>query len=238
MFKSTITALFLLISIAAFSQSGEPAMQSKDKQPTARQIFSNHYAFKYQAALRYNDYRVAKDALYSLLVENPQNDSILYSLSAVYFQLQQYASAALTANDLTARNPNHTGGLEIAANSLENLGAKDKALDKYESLYLNTDDYQVLYKIAFLQYELGRYQESITNADILLAKKETEEMNAVFTENNEQKEYPIKVALLNLKGLINKAQGNAATAKDFFQQALAIAPEFALAKENLAELEK
>lgn len=238
MLRSTLTALIILVSTFAFAQSGEPTPQSKEKQPTARQVFSNHYAFKYQAALRYNDYRVAKDALYSLLVENPKNDSILYSLSAIYFQMQQYASAALTANDLSARNPEHVGALEIAANSLENLGAKDKALEKYESLYLQTDNYQILYKVAFLQYELGRYKESLTNADILLSKKETEEMNAVFNEDNEQKEYPIKVALLNLKGLINKEQGNTATAKDFFQQALTIAPEFLLAKENLASLEK
>mgnify|MGYP001052191222 CR=1 FL=1 len=238
MLKSKLTLFFILITSLAFAQNEDSTTQSEEKPQTARQVFSNHYAFKYQAALRYNDYRVAKDALYSLLVENPQNDSILYSLSAIYFQMQQYASAALSANDLTSRNPDHTGGLEIAANSLENLGARDKALDKYESLYLKTDDYQVLYKIAFLQYELGRYPESLTNADILLAKKETEEMNAVFSENEAQKEYPIKVALLNLKGLINKAQGNTATAKDFFQQALEIAPEFALAKENLASLEK
>ncbi|MTI22572.1 tetratricopeptide repeat protein [Fulvivirga sp. RKSG066] len=240
MLRSILVTALVLVAFLTSAQDKEVGqLQSKEKQPTARQIFSSHYAFKYQAALRYNDYRVAKDALYSLLVENPQNDSILYSLSALYFQMQQYASAALTSNDLVTRNENHIGGLEVNANSLEQLGAKDKALDKYESLYLLTDEVQVLYKIAFLQYELGRYAESMTNADILLGKKELEEMSAVFqTTSSEQKEYPIKVALYNLKGLVYQEQGDKAKAKEFYNKALEIAPDFAMAKENLASVDK
>jgi len=239
MLRSFLSILVLCVVVGANAQEEKPKQDNAPKQSTARQVFSTHNAYKYQAALRYNDYAVAKNALYSLLIENPQNDSILYSLSALYYQMQQFASAALTANDLIARNSEHVGALDIAASSLEKLGAKDKALDNYETLYLKTDDIQVLYKIAFLQYELGRYAESKTNVDILLGKEGLEEMSAVYnTTDNQQKEYPIKVALLNLKGLISQEQGDKTKAKEYFNEALAIAPDFALAKENLDALNK
>ncbi len=233
--KMRYLGLVLFLSLTSGAWCQEEAAQP----PTASQIFSSHYARTYQAALRYNDYGVAKQALYSLLVENPQNDSILYSLSLLYIQSQQYASAVLSANDILAVKSDHTGALEIAAISYENLGLKDKALDNYETLYLNTDDYQTLYKIAFLQFDLSKYTEAKTNVDILMTKKETEELKSVYTlANNEQKEFPIKVALLSLKGMILKAEGDKDGAKKHFDDALAIAPDFELAKENLANLDK
>ncbi|MGD1959638.1 MAG: tetratricopeptide repeat protein [Fulvivirga sp.] len=216
--------------------------QEQDVQPqqmTASQIFSSHYARTYQAAIRYNDYNVAKHALYNMLVENPQNDSILYSLALIYVQGQQYASAVLSANDILTLKPGHTGALEIAAISYENLGIKDKALSNYESLYLNTEDYNTLYKMAFLQYDMSKYTEAKTNVDILLGKKETEELKSVYTlASNEQKEFPIKVSLITLKGMISAASGDKALAKKFYDEALALAPDFELAQKQIAELEK
>jgi len=239
MTKLLLSGFLLITSLGVINAQEGTGNTQPQKQATAGQIFTNHHAKTYQLALRYNDYQTAKDALYDLFVENPNNDSILFSLSNIYFQMQQYASAALTANDIIARNPDHLGALEISATSLENLGARDKALDAYESLYLKSDDVQVLYKIAFLQFELQRYAESLTNADILLGKKELDGLTVVFnTEDQKQKEYPIKVALHNLKGSIYKAQNNNEKAKEFFQKALEIAPDFKLAKDNLASLDK
>lgn len=230
--KFSILVSLVLLSIASIAQD-KPAQN----QPSAGQVLSLHYARTYQAGMRYNDYDIAKHALYNILVENPQNDSIMFSLSLLYFQMQNYASAALTAKDVMTLNPEHLSAMEVAAISYENLGVKDKALETYESLYLKTDDVQTLYKMAFLQYELKSYAESKTNADILLNKKEIAELKAVFDEGDDkQTEYPIKVALLNLKGLIAQAQGDKKTAEALYQQALGISPDFQMAKDNLASL--
>lgn len=232
--KFSILATLFLLSVSSIAQD-KPAQN----QPTSGQILATHYARTYQAGMRYNDYDIAKHALYNILVEYPQNDSILFSLSYLYFQSQNYASAALTAQDVMALNPNHLGAMEVAAISFESLGVKDKALEAYESLYLKTDDVQSLYKMAFLQYETKSYAESKTNADILLNKKGIEELKASFDEGNGvQKEYPIKVALLNLKGLVAQAQGDTKTAESLYNQALAISPDFKMAKDNLASLKK
>ena len=45
----------------------------------------------------------------------------------------------------------------------------------------------------------------------------------------------MKVALFNLKGLLALDQGDKVNAKKYFEQALAIAPDFALAKDGLAK---
>lgn len=237
--KRLLVLIFIAASFNYSSAQTEQQPPAQQKAPTVQQIFSNHYSRTYQAAIRYNDYAMAKNALYNLLVENPQNDSILFSLSVLYFQNQQYASAAITANDVIAMNPNNTGALEVSAKSLENLGALDKALESYETLYLKTDDYETLYQIAFLQYQLKRYGESLTNADILLGKKQADELTVNYqVSEQEQKDFPIKVALLNLKGLISEGQGDNAKAKSFYNEALKLAPDFPLAKANLERINK
>ena len=198
-----------------------------------------HYSNVYQRAMRYNDFNVAKHAMYNLVSLYPQNDSLLFSLSFLYFQMQQYASSALTARDVLSLNPDHTGAMEISALSLSELGARDKAIEAYEQLYMNNNSFETLYQLTFLQYEIERYNESLTNVNILLSKKEAEELTVNFSvSENEQKEYPIKAALLNLKGLIYQKQGNTAEARKFYNEALAISPDFPLAKENLAALDK
>lgn len=227
------------MTMVTMAWSQETAQPENPKPPTAGQVLSMHYARTYQVAIRYNDYDMAKNALYNLYVENPQNDSILFSLSALYLQSGQYASAVLSAQDVLKMKPQHTGAMEISAVSYENLGLKDKALANYESLYLQTDDYETLYKMAFLQYDLKKMNESKTNIDILLSENTGPDQTVVFDAgNNEQKEYPIKVALLNLKGLIAKSQGDKAAAKKLFEEALGIAPDFPLAKQNLAKIDE
>ncbi len=231
-----VILLAAIMSLPSFGQE-TPEQQEQKKPLTAAQILVIHAAKKYQLAMRYNDLDGAKNALYSILAENPANDSVLYSLSYLYLEQGQFASAAISAKDLNSLNPENIGALEILGISYENLGLQDKALEAYEDLYFKTSDYQTLYKVAFLQFQTGKYGESMTNADILLGKPEADQLKTVFnTTDNQQKEFPIRVALLNLKGLNAKAQGNMADAKKYFEEALAVAPDFALAKENLNSL--
>lgn len=234
--KNILLVLTVMISSAVYGQDQPSAEQ---QQPTAGQVLSMHYYRTYQAGIRYNDFGVAKQALYNIIVENPQNDSILYSLSLLYYQSQNYASAALTAQDVLTLNPDNISALEIAAISMNNLGAKERALETYETLYLKTDNYQTLYQMAFLQYELKKFAESKTNADILMNKTEAAELKASYNDaNGNPIEYPIKVALWNLKGLIAQEEGDKSSAEKFYNEALAISPDFQLAKDNLAALKK
>lgn len=199
--------------------------------------FVQHYAMKYATAVQWSDYEVAKDALYDLIVLNPGNDSLIYDLAIFYYQNQKYPSAVLVSQELLKRNPKNTGALEIAAAGYESLGVADKSLQSYESLYLLNNNSATLYKMAFLQYRLKRYKECLTSADILMSGKDAETMKITYSDaQNKTKEYSLKVALLNLKGMVAQDQGDKINAKKFYDQALALAPDFALAKDNLSKL--
>jgi tetratricopeptide (TPR) repeat protein len=192
----------------------------------------------YNRAIKYNDVNMAVNALFNLTVMEPQNDSLLFSLAYLYFEDQKYFSAVLTLNDVILLNPDNISALEMKAVSLERIGATEKALETYESLYLKSDDnLNYLYKVAVFQYDLKRFNESKTNIDILLSKSEADEINYIFAaEDNQEQEIPMRASLHNLKGLIAKDSGNLDEAKKQFSIALEISPEFYLAKKNLQEL--
>ncbi len=193
-----------------------------------------HYEKKRVVASRWNDFDVAKDVLYDLIIEDPGNDSLIFQLAYLYYENQKYPSSILVGQDLLKRNPKNIQVLELVGMSFEGLSIYDRALQNYESLFLLTNNNSTLYKMAFIQYELKRYQESLTNIDILLSKPEAETLKVVFNSTeNKQKEYTAKVALLNLKGMVYKDQGDKINAKKYFEESLKLAPDFQFAKQNL-----
>jgi tetratricopeptide (TPR) repeat protein len=242
-----IVIIFLIsgLSMAAGAQTQkQPAKAEPAKTPTtqpAKQAVSpltEHFYKKYITALQWSDYEVAKDALYDLIIENPANDSLIFSLAFYYYENEKFASAVLVSQQLLARNPKNIPALEISAVGYEVMGVPDRSLQNYESLYLLTNNVNTLYKMSFLQYDLKRFTECLATIDILLAKPELDALKVTFNDvENKPKEYPMKVSVLNLKGLAVQEQfGDKAAAKKLFEEALAIAPDFVMAKQNLAKV--
>jgi tetratricopeptide (TPR) repeat protein len=247
--RLVLLVVLVLCAMAGYAQKGKPtpakpaenASPKEDAAAISRgvtaQIIVDHYFRKYSFAQRWGDYDVAKDALYDLIAEFPGNDSLIFQLAYFYYENQKHASCAVVCNDLLTRNSRNTAALELSAVSYENLGLKDKALQSYESLFLLTSSNSTLYKMASLQYDLKRYGESLTNSDILLSKPQTDSLKVVFNDaKNNSKEHPLKAAILNLKGLSFKAQGDVPNARKSFEEALKIDPAFEAAKQNLASL--
>jgi tetratricopeptide (TPR) repeat protein len=243
--KHFFLVVLMMSTVAGIAQTTKQPVQKQPTQtkPTTEQakpqinVLTQHYLRKYSVASQWGDMEVAKSALYDLIVENPANDSLLITLAYYYYENQQYAPSLLVNRELLARNPKSTSSLEMAAVSAEALGVKDQSLQNYETLYLLTNHMETLYKIAFLQFDLKRYKESLTNADILLSKPEVTTTKVYFNDvENKPKEYVMKVAVLNLKGMIAQEEGDKVNAKKFFDEALVLAPDFVLAKQSLAKL--
>jgi len=242
--KVSILFFTLAASVAQAQNQGQkpaqkPSQTVAPQNQTQPQVdkLTEHFVRKNSLANRWNDADMARDALYDLIVEYPGNDSLIYALALEYYNSQKYISSVLIAQDLLARNPKNIEVLQMAASGFEALNLNDKALSNYESLYLQNNNSGALYKMAFLQYELKKYVESKTNVDILLTKPDIETMRVTLRDSeNKQKEYPFKVSLLNLKGLLAQQAGDKAGAKKAFEESLALAPDFPLAKQNLAKL--
>lgn len=189
---------------------------------------------KYSRSIMYNDFAVAKDAIYDLIILEPNNSSYLDSLAYMYFEFNQFASAALVGRDALKRNPNNQMILQISAKSLDQLGALDQSLKMYQKLYNVSDDGFVLYEIIQKQYALKKYDDAMINSELLLGKRIVEG-NRVYAEDEEgnEIEVPFKAVIKNLQGMIARGQGDEESAKKYFNSALSLAPNYALAKENL-----
>jgi len=230
-----IKILALVLAMISTNLLAQEAATPAPKDPL--QVKNESDQRVYQMALRYNDTNVAKVKLYELMERNPTNARYGELLATLYFEMEQYASAALIAMDIVESNSKNTTALEIAAYSLEQLGALDRSLRHFESLYLLSGDVYSLYKSAYLQYTLKKYDEAINSVNMLTKNKKVDEEKLAFpTQNNEQQEVVMRAAALNLKGLIYKDQGSNAEAKKAFDEAIALEANFEVAKENVASL--
>ena len=191
----------------------------------------------YEKAKSYNDPNVAISALYNMVVLQPDNVLLKDSLMREYLAISQWAPSYMISREILGIQPNNNFALEVSCVSLQNLGLKQEALNEYESLYLKTDRIDVLYTISFLQFELRNFNESLTNLDILISNNQTEEMTvSVSKDENTRQEIAIRAQLNYLKGLIYIEQENDLLAKQAFNTAIEIAPEFQNAISKLKTL--
>jgi tetratricopeptide (TPR) repeat protein len=198
-----------------------------------------HYQMKYVFGMKYNDNEVAKNALYSMIAMDPNDDSLKMVLCYYYFDQNQFASSLFVSADMLSRRPDNVNALRINAMSYENMGVRDKAIDAYESLYLQTNDIGVLYQVALLQFELERYSECSTNLDIILKNPQSKALKLSFAkDDSQQQEVTLEAACYNMKGMLAKQQGNKAEARTHLEKALEVDPEFSLASQNLQDLDQ
>ena len=191
----------------------------------------------YEKAKSYNDPNVAITALYNMVALQPDNLLLKDSLMREYLSLSQWAPTYMISREIMASQPNNNFALEVSCVALQNLGLKQEALNEYESLYLRTDRVDVLYTISFLQFELKNLNESLTNLNILLENEQTEEMMVSVNKNqNERQEVSMRAQLNYLKGLVFLEQGKNDLAKQSFNSAIELSPEFNNAIEKLNSL--
>lgn len=231
--KKFIILVSLLLSSAAtvFGQTAADSIPKFD--PKVKSAMNAADQMAYQAALRFSDLETAKIKLYDLMVRNPEDLRYMEALGSLFFESGKNASAALVAMDLLKINDKNTGALEIASYALEQLGAFDRALPYYESLYLLTGDNFSLYKSAYLQFSIKRYAEAMNSLTMLIKIAKVDEKIGFAVSETETQQVNMKAAALNLKGLVFLEQDSKSEAKVAFNEAIALEPTFTQAKENL-----
>jgi tetratricopeptide (TPR) repeat protein len=230
--KHVLSLLILVIfASTSFAQTTDSVAPKLD--PNTKKVLNIQDQSAYQLAMRYNDFQAAKDKLFSLIIRNPEDLRYPELLGSLYFENEMATSAALVALDILQVNEKSIGSLEIAAFSLEQLGALDRALPHFERLFLLTGDNFSLYKSAFIQYNLKKYQEALNSVNMLSKNTKPDDKIGFPISQTETQEIGMKAAALNLKGMIYLDQGSKAEAKLAFEEAIQLEPNFNLAKENL-----
>ncbi len=219
--KNLFTIIFLFMTLVTYSQSDNFEIQKSI----------------YEKAKSYNDPNVAISALYNMVAIQPDNLFLKDSLMREYITLSQWAPSYMISREILELQPNNNFALEVSCVALRNLGLKQEALNEFESLYLRTDRIDILYTISQLQFELGDFNQSLNNLDILLKNDETNEMVvSVSKGENDRQEVPIRAQLNYLKGLVYIEKGENNLAKDSFTIALNISPDFQNALDRLSSL--
>jgi len=230
--------LFVLFVFGGILQSNITSAQSADSINFISVDVQKNMAI-HQLAMQFNDLPVARMALYNLLFFSNNQSAILDSLAFMYYNSNQMPSVALVTKENLKINPDNQQALELGAIALNQLGAKDLALDNYEKLFLKNNDSRTLYQVAFMQFELKRFTESKTSTDILLKRTDIDELKMRFNKlDKTQQEVSMRAALLNLKGLLVQNDGDDQKAKELFLEALKVAPGFEQAQLNLSEIGK
>ena len=232
--KNLFFAVFICgLGYASYAQSMEMAPGDSIPWELRKQ------SFIYSTAVQFNDPLIARMALYNLLSENPANVALYDSLAVSYLEYNQYVSAALAAQQALRINPNDMFAAEVAASAFEKVGARDKSLSNYEKVYLESQDLTILYKIAFLQYELKRYTEATTSLDIIIEDASAEESFIVFpTTDRLGQEVPLKVAAFRVKAMMEESKGNVEVAKAKYLEVLEMFPGFQVVQQQLRDLTK
>ncbi|MEQ9288002.1 MAG: hypothetical protein RIG77_13880 [Cyclobacteriaceae bacterium] len=231
--------LVVIILVACGVLGNKAYAQDTPTDTTQTDGFFNLYAGIYNLSTQFSDPAVTRMALYHLLMVAPNKTGILDSLALNYYDNQRWISVALVTKENLKIDQDNELALELSALAYENLGIKDQALDQYETLFLKNDNTATLYRVAFLQYELKRYKESLASAEILLNRSDIAEQKLYFPKlDKTQQEVTMKAALLNLKGLIAKSEGDVEKAKGFYLEALKETPGFEVAQKNLSEAGK
>ena len=188
----------------------------------------------YNKSKLYNDPTVSINALYKMISLQPDNLNLLDTLLREYIGVSRWPSAYMVSREILSNNPNNLFALEVSCIALQNLGLKQQSLNEYESLYLKTDREDVLYTIAFLQYELKNYNESINNLNILLEKNSIDSIKvSVNMTGNMTQQIAMKSQLHYLKGIIYEEKNDNENAKIQFKKAINISPDFESAIKKL-----
>lgn len=231
----------IVIALTIFSFSAD-AQRKKTPEPApvtttanSKQAEIDLYKEIYSQAMQYGDLGVAINTVYTILAmggEASYKDTLAY----LYFNAGNNVQAILVADDILTENPNNITMLEITAISQQNLGLAKEALENYEKLYsLNPDIYH-MYSIATLQYSLKRFGECGNTIDQILKSDDNVKPIKITNNNGQSQEVPIKAACLNMLGVMALELKQNDVALKSFEEAIKVAPDFGLAKGNLAKV--
>nr|MBK9653616.1 hypothetical protein [Bacteroidota bacterium] len=222
-----------LSSVFCFAQ-GTKSTTPPPAQNAAPVDSTPYHAKLYQNAMLFQDYMVAKEAMFNLITLNPTRIDYLDSLARLYYAVGGMQQSLLASKIVLEKQPDNLPMMELSAICYDALGSKKEALETYENLYKQSKSIQHLYQISVLQFSLQRWGECGATCDAILKNPEAKDkkVNIAYDQNNSQ-EVPISAAIHNLRGVMYKEMKEDAKAKPEFEEALKEFPEFALAKSNL-----
>ncbi len=192
----------------------------------------------YDKAIEYGDLNTAIVAAHTILANSPNDYHYMDSLVGLYYDAGNLVAAINIGNDILAAAPQNVAVREVVANSQLALGLNGEAMLNYQDLYTRTGYLVYLYNIATTQFSMKNFTECTTTIDSILASDKNMTEVVIINADGQSEPVALKAAAYNIKGAIAMELNNAAIAKQNFEEALKVAPNFTLAKKNLEAVTK
>jgi tetratricopeptide (TPR) repeat protein len=193
----------------------------------------------YTEALRYEDFGVARTALYAMMALKPEDKSLKDTLTILFYTSGMPVQTVVSGRQILTEKPDNQVIMELVAISEEALGLNKEALGNYEKLHALSKKPTHLYKVASLQFLLKRFGECAATIQRLLGDdKAAAEKIRIDYDQGKSQEVSLKGACMNIMGLIAMELNQSGEAKKFFDEAIKSDPEFILPKGNLNLMEQ
>lgn len=230
--KYVIPFLFLaIVSATSFTASAGTSDSAAlaAKQNESMQI--------YHKALKYNDMSSAAYALVNYL--NAGGNAVYQdSLAIVYYNMNNFSGAYKLANELYTADNKNIAALTLLADISGRGGETKTSLDWYEKLCPLSPSAYNFYQLASKQFVLERKLECMQSLQKVVSDSAEALKQSVSLEvnNGYYEQVPVLAAAYNMLGVLTYKDNNKTGAKDYYEKALKVAPNFVIAKQNVDAL--
>lgn len=189
-----------------------------------------HYEAYYKQMRMQGDIRGAINALTHLNILAP-SQATKDTLAYLYANSSQYRQAINVLGPKQNTSDSNLA-LQVKAVSFKSLNQPQLAIENYKILYSRNPNSHLAYELADLNLQVGNAEESKTYIDFGLNNLTDKDVMSYY-ETNPPYQVPLKAAFLYLKGLYqyNQDQKNIDVAVATMDEAIALAPNFVLAKQ-------
>lgn len=240
---TVISALLLTLAVGSLSAQKKKENTATTPPPVAETPTKSAddvlvgYKNMFSQALRYSDLSTCAIAL-NYIVANNGDAAYKDTLALVYSELGANVQALSVSKEVLNGNPNNLLVLDVAAKAEESLNLIKEALDDYEKLYKGTNKIFYLYKVSVMQYYLKRFGECDASITAILSSKDVASEKISVNVDRQSQAVPLTAIAYNMRGMLNLEVSNFKGARDNFNEAIKIMPDFVLAKNNLALTDK
>ncbi|MCA9329795.1 tetratricopeptide repeat protein [Candidatus Saccharibacteria bacterium] len=189
---------------------------------------------QYKQAVQYADGSAATTALLALIVKG--QTQYKDTLALVYNRAGMFTQSYLVAKELLEKDPaNKKELLELQAQNTSQLGATQDAVGfKDQLLEIDATSSWYHYQKSLLLLNAKKYEACLETTNEALAVEDPKQMQLTVEGTlGENITIPVKAELYNIKGLAHYQLKDNEAAKEAFNKALAIAPEYKTANLNL-----
>jgi tetratricopeptide (TPR) repeat protein len=196
----------------------------------------------YKQSIDSEDYATAAGILEHLLASDSstKNSHWQDSLAYVYLKMENYGACESICTKLLQKDSFKVAVIEMLALSLHSQGKIAQAAQTYQRLVPKSRNVHHAYRLAHLQFELNQLSSALSTIHLASSLSYLpSDWVEVYIQENKCQRVPVEAAFAYLKGVVleelNPIQ-NKQLAKEAYEQAIQLSPDFLMAKKNLADL--